>query len=157
MGHHVVEEDVVNPVAGRPEVLMLEDRPQVGHHEQLHAVSERRPHEVGRVFIAGVDQRHLIVLAKTRLRTGRSDPLGNFHHFGRVSAVRAAGDQDHVGPQLADPLNLLVRQPLVVGGDHVHHDRPGSESGPFVLAAVISRTIPATIICRPPPALDVEI
>ena len=88
-------------------------------------------HEAGRVFIAGVDQRHAVVFSETGLWAGRRDPLGDLDDFGRVSAVRPAGDQNHVGPQLADPLDLFVRQPLVVGGDHVHHNRPGSEGGPL--------------------------
>ena len=156
VGHHVLEEQVVNPVASRPEIFPFEDRPQVGHHEQLDAVAQRITHQIGGVLIARVDQRHAIVLAEPRLRPGWSDPLGDLHDLGRVPAVGAAGDQNHVGPQLADPLNLLVRQPLVVGGDHVHDDRAGPERGPLALAAVISRTMPATIICSPPPALEVE-
>ena len=46
-----------------------------------------------------------------------------------VPAVDAAGEQDHVGAQVADALDLLVGQAAVVGGDDVHDDRAGAERG----------------------------
>ncbi len=131
VGHHVFEKDIVNAVARGPQVFALEHWSQVGDYEELDAIAQRVADEFARVLIAGVDQRHLVIRAEPRPRSGRGNPFGDFDHFGRVATVGAAREQNHVGPQLADALNLLVGEPLVVGGDHVHDDGPGPERGPL--------------------------
>ncbi len=73
------------------------------------------------------------------------------------AAVDAAGEQDHVGAEVADAVDLLVREAPVVGGDDVHDDGAGAEGGALgALSPVIDLTTPVTIICSPPPALEVE-
>jgi hypothetical protein len=46
-----------------------------------------------------------------------------------VAAVSAAREQDHVGPQLAQPADLLVGAAAIVQRDHVHDDRARTERG----------------------------
>jgi hypothetical protein len=108
--HHVLEEQVVDGVAGGVEVLALQHRPQV--------VDDRSGRPIRRTVsmiascascVARVDDRHAVRAAEARLGLGRGDELGDLDHLLRIAAVGAAGDQDHVRAQFADALDLLVR------------------------------------------------
>ena len=129
--HDVFEEHVVNLVPSRAEVFAFEHRPQIRDDRQVDAVVERLLHQRGGVLVAGVNHRHAVLAAEAGLRFRRGNQLGDFDDFLRRPAVGPAGDENHVGPEFADPLDLLVRLSTVVGGDDVHHNRPGPERGPF--------------------------
>ncbi len=121
------EEQVVNRVAGRCQVLAFHGRPQVVHQRQFDAVVEGVGDPLSGVDVSSEDDRHAVLAAEPWLGLGRCDHLGDLDDVLSGPAIGATGDQDHVGSQFTNPLDLFVRQPLVVGGDGVHHDRPGPE------------------------------
>ena len=125
----MLEEQVVDRIAGRCQVFLLHRRPQVLDQGEFDAVVKRVSDHFPCVNVAGEDHRHSVLAAETRLRLGGGHHLGDLNDMLRGAAICAAGDQDHVRPQFPDPLDLLVWQSLVVGGDGVHHDRPGSQCG----------------------------
>jgi hypothetical protein len=67
--------------------------------------------------VAGVDDGQVEGVAQARPGLGGAQQLGDAHDMLFRSAIGAAGHEDHVGAELADALDLLVRQALVVGGD----------------------------------------
>ena len=129
--HHMLEEDIVDLVARGPEVLPLERRTQVVDDGEVEAavlrVAEDRAHLRRCVLVSRVDHGKLVFAAEARPRLRGRDLLCDLHDLLHVAAVGAARDQHHVGPQLADPLDALVRLALVVRGDRVHHDRARAE------------------------------
>jgi hypothetical protein len=129
LGHHVLHEHVVDGVAGRRQVLGLERRPQVVDELQRDPALEDGPHVAAHRAVAGVDHRQIEAGAQPRPGLGRAQELGDRDDVLAGAAVGAAGQEDHVGPQLADALDLLVRQPAVVDRDRVHDDRAGTERG----------------------------
>ena len=157
MGHDVLQEQIVDAIAGRAEVLELQRRPDVVHHRQRRGCIEHLFDQRRGFVVAGEDHRQLILPAEPRLRLRRGDEFGHLHDVPGRAAVGAAGEQHHVGPKFADALNFLVRLASIVRGEDVHDDRPGAEGGPLGARRGHPRTTPATIICSPPPALDVEI
>ena len=127
MRHDVFEKQIVNAVAGRGEVLSLQHGTQVLDDRQRTDIPQHVLHERRRLAIPRVDHRHLVLPAEPGLRLGGSDQFRKLHDVRLRPAIGSSREQDHVGPQLANPLNLLERLPLVVGGERLHHDRAGSE------------------------------
>ena len=127
----MLQEDIVDLVPCRAEVLAFEHGAQVLHDREVDGVVEDVLDERGRLGVAGVDDGHAVVAAEPRLGLGRRDEFRDLDDVGGRAAVGAAGDQDHVRAQLADALDLVVRAALVVGGDDVHHDRPGPQRRAF--------------------------
>ena len=108
------EKEVVDLVAGRSEVLAFQHRANViGDHERRF-LTQNLLDSIPSVFVAGVDQRELITHSQPGTGISRRDVFGHLHYVGHGPAIRPAGEQDHVGTERADTLNLLVRQAAVV-------------------------------------------
>ena len=131
LGHDVLEEQIVDLVAGGREVLLFQRRPQVLRDGQGRLLRKNLRDALARLLVAGVDQRQVIAHAQARAGLGGGNVFRHLHHVHDRAAVRAARQQNHVRPQGADALDLLVRQAAVVRGQHVHDDRPRPEGAPL--------------------------
>ena len=131
MRHDVFEKQIVNAVAGRGEVLPLQHGAQVLDDRQRADIPQHVLHECRCIAIPREDHRHLVLPAEPGLRLGGSDQFRKLHDMRLRPAVGPARKQNHVGPQLANPLNLLERLSLVVRGERLHHDRAGPKSRPL--------------------------
>ncbi len=129
VGHDVLEEELLDVLAGRAEIFLLEAGPDVLDDAQGGHVAEHGADVVPCVAVAGVDDGQAEGAAEPGPGPGGADELCQLHHVRDRAAIRAAAQQDHVGAQGADAGYLLVRQAAVVGGDHVHHDGAGPEGG----------------------------
>ena len=116
----------------RAEVLTLEHGPKVFDDLQVEtALAEDMRDRVPRLDVARVDDRHRISAAKARLRLGRRNQFGDLNHLVGRPTVGTAGDENHVGSEVADTLDLVVRTPPVIGRDDVHDDGTGPECSPL--------------------------
>ena len=127
LGHHVLQKEVVDDLPRRPQVLPFEHRAKVLGQGQGGLGAEHLLDLLPGILVAGVDHRQPEAGPEAGSGIGRSDEFGQLHHVAHRAPVRAAGEQDHVGPQLADALDLLVGQAAVVGRQHIHHDRAGAQ------------------------------
>ena len=155
--HHVLEEQVVDRVAGRAEVLALQHRPQVVDDREVERLVERRCDERRRVLVAGVDDRQLVRAAEPRLRLAPA-------RSARRSRTTCVVVPPSVPPEIRIMSGRSSRMRWICScGRRLSFEAmtsmtiaPAPSAARLALAAVISATTPATIICRPPPALEVE-
>ena len=128
LSHDVFKEQVVNFVTGRQQVLALEDWPDVVGDRQRRFVAQDLLDLGPCLFVAGVDDRQLVTNAQARFWVSSGDVLGNLDHVRDRAAVGAAGEQDHVRPEMTDTFDFLVARPAVIRRQHVHHDCAGAQS-----------------------------
>ena len=127
LGHHVLQEEIVNLVPRRGKVLALQDRPEVLRHDQGGFLGQHFRDPLPSVLVAGINQGNGIPHTQPRSRFGRRNVLSQLHHMGDGPSIGAARQQDHIRAKGSYPLNLLVWEAAVVRGQNVHHDGTGTQ------------------------------
>jgi len=121
----------VNFVSRRRQIFALQHRTDVVGDDQCHLLTKHLGDLRTGVFVARVDQWELVGGAKARARLGRRDILRHFDHVRDGAPIGSPRHQNHVRPHGANTLDLFVREPSVVGGQHVDDDGPGAQRGPL--------------------------
>ena len=129
--HDVLQEQVVDALAGGQQDFFFQGWAQVIDDAQTGLAAQHPGHLIPAGPVAGIDDRQAIVGPQSRLGIGSRNGLGNLDHLVGPGAVDLAGDQYHVGSELADAFDALVGQAPVVEGDDIHHDGAGPQGGPF--------------------------
>ena len=113
------------------QVLSLKNGPHVVDDGERDRVIERLRDQCSCVFVAREDHGEFVVAAETRSRLGRGDEFGDLQDVLLSPAVRSSGHDHHVGSQLADAGDLLMRTPPIIRGNHIQHNRPRPQRGPL--------------------------
>lgn len=74
------EEEVVDRVAGRSEILPLKDGANIVGHNEGRPVAQNLLNPVPRIFVPGKDNRKLKAPTEPGSWIGRPDILRQFHH-----------------------------------------------------------------------------
>ena len=118
-------------IACRRQILNIQCGPDVVRDVQLNAIAQRFLNMLTRLLVAGIDDRQLECGAQARAGASRGNEFGESHHMLNGAAIGAAGEQDHVGTQRSDALDLLMVRASIAAGEHIHHDRAGAECSPL--------------------------
>ena len=129
--HHMFQEQVMDRLAGGQQVFPFQHRSQVVDNREIDLLFQCLLDQLARFLVAGINNRQVVAGTKTRFRIGGADQFGDFDDMSSRAAINTAGEQDHIGTQVANPFDLLVWLPLVIGGDYVHHNGAGTQGGAF--------------------------
>jgi len=127
--HDVFHEELVDHVAGGPEVLFIHGGPDVVHYVKLGLLPKLLRHRIAGVLVAREDDGEPVPAAEAWLGVRGRDDLRHLGDMCDGSTVRAAGHEDHIGPKGADSSDALMGEAAIVVGQGVHDDGPRAQSG----------------------------
>src|SRR6478609_3457855 len=129
--HHVLEKEIMDLVPGGSQVFLLQDRPNIFRDLKGRLVAEDFLYLRLCILVSRINQRQLVGYAKPWTRLGSGDVLRHLDDVRDGAAIGAARHEDHVRPHRANALDFLMRQPTIIGSQHVDHDRAGAQRCPL--------------------------
>ena len=123
----MVHEELRDSLPGGLVVLLLARGPDVRYRVVQKAIEEGLANVLLRAAIAGVDQGHSCLRIELGMQIALHQQLGQKDRSGQGIAVKPAREEDHVGPQALEVLDLPVRTAPVVHGQRFQDDRAGAE------------------------------
>ncbi len=121
--HDVLHEQLVDDLTGGADRLARQGGAHVAGHAHLDPWPQRGRHGGPGRAITRVDHR--------RRATRRGHPLSHLGDARQRSALGAASQQNHVGPQAAQPRDALVGRETVVQAEAATDDGAGGQGRPF--------------------------